>query len=205
LPFAAVAVEGIEQLVGIGPKDEIEGMIAAQLLAARNAAMECYRGPCSPIKLSRAGARESEPSQQTLPPDQENQAQWLRCNRGNRLIILQFADLTDIGCGRPPVCTCRARGRRSGSLPLGRARKRRAGRIDVDGRICSARVTEVLSPLLNPARRRSCAARTGREFVSKALLSWIVTQGIDTALIEPGKPRQTGVQKASTASFATSV
>ena len=30
-------------LVGIGPKDEIEGMIAAQLLAAHNAAMECYR------------------------------------------------------------------------------------------------------------------------------------------------------------------
>ena len=30
-------------LVGISPKDEIEGMIAAQLLAAHNAAMECYR------------------------------------------------------------------------------------------------------------------------------------------------------------------
>ena len=30
-------------LVGIGPKDEIEAMIAAQLLAAHNAAMECYR------------------------------------------------------------------------------------------------------------------------------------------------------------------
>jgi hypothetical protein len=30
-------------LVGIDPKDEIEGMIGAQLLAAHNAAMECYR------------------------------------------------------------------------------------------------------------------------------------------------------------------
>jgi hypothetical protein len=30
-------------LVGIGPRDEIEGMIGAQLLAAHNAAMECYR------------------------------------------------------------------------------------------------------------------------------------------------------------------
>ena len=28
---------------GIGPKDELEGMMAAQLLAAHNAAMECYR------------------------------------------------------------------------------------------------------------------------------------------------------------------
>jgi hypothetical protein len=30
-------------LCGIGPKDEIEGMLAAQMLAAHNAAMECYR------------------------------------------------------------------------------------------------------------------------------------------------------------------
>jgi hypothetical protein len=35
-------------LVGIGPKDELEGMIAAQLLAAHNAAMECYRPPRRP-------------------------------------------------------------------------------------------------------------------------------------------------------------
>jgi hypothetical protein len=33
----------VEALAGIGPKDEIEGMIAAQLLAAHNTAMECYR------------------------------------------------------------------------------------------------------------------------------------------------------------------
>jgi hypothetical protein len=33
----------VAALVGIGPKDEIEGMIAAQLLAAHHAAMECYR------------------------------------------------------------------------------------------------------------------------------------------------------------------
>ena len=33
----------VAALIGIGPKDEIEAMIAAQLLAAHNAAMECYR------------------------------------------------------------------------------------------------------------------------------------------------------------------
>jgi hypothetical protein len=33
----------VAALVGIGPKDELEGMIAAQLIAAHNAAMECYR------------------------------------------------------------------------------------------------------------------------------------------------------------------
>lgn len=30
-------------LIGISPKDELEGMMAAQLIAAHNAAMECYR------------------------------------------------------------------------------------------------------------------------------------------------------------------
>jgi len=30
-------------MVGIRPRDEIEGMVAAQMIAAHNAAMECYR------------------------------------------------------------------------------------------------------------------------------------------------------------------
>jgi hypothetical protein len=33
----------VAALVGIEPKDELEGMMAAQLIAAHNAAMECYR------------------------------------------------------------------------------------------------------------------------------------------------------------------
>lgn len=33
----------VAAMVGIGPKDELEGMMAAQLIAAHNAAMECYR------------------------------------------------------------------------------------------------------------------------------------------------------------------
>ncbi len=33
----------VAALVGIAPKDEMEGMMAAQLIAAHNAAMECYR------------------------------------------------------------------------------------------------------------------------------------------------------------------
>jgi hypothetical protein len=33
----------IDALIGIGPQDELEGMMAAQLIAAHNAAMECYR------------------------------------------------------------------------------------------------------------------------------------------------------------------
>jgi len=33
----------VEAMAGIGPRDELEGMMAAQLIAAHNAAMECYR------------------------------------------------------------------------------------------------------------------------------------------------------------------
>src|SRR6202048_3448874 len=33
----------IAGLVGIGPKDELEGILAAQLVACHNASMECYR------------------------------------------------------------------------------------------------------------------------------------------------------------------
>jgi hypothetical protein len=33
----------IAAMMGVAPKDELEGMMAAQLLAAHNAAMECYR------------------------------------------------------------------------------------------------------------------------------------------------------------------
>ena len=54
-------------LVGIGPKDELEGMMAAQLIAAHNAAMECYR---------RAMIGE-----QTLEGRQENLAQASKISR----------------------------------------------------------------------------------------------------------------------------
>ena len=33
----------VDVLIGIKPRDEFEGMIAAQLLACHNASMECYR------------------------------------------------------------------------------------------------------------------------------------------------------------------
>jgi putative transposase len=74
--------------------------------------------------------------------------------------------------------------------------------IDVDGRIRSARVIEVLSRLVStrgaPTFLRS---DNGPEFVSKTLLSWIVAQGIGTALIEPGKPWQNGVTESFNGKF----
>jgi putative transposase len=61
--------------------------------------------------------------------------------------------------------------------------------IEVDGRIRSGRVIEVLSRLVSergaPLYLRS---DNGPEFVSRALLSWITSMGIGTALIDPGKP-----------------
>jgi hypothetical protein len=48
----------IAALVGIGPRDELEGMMAAQLVAAHNAAMECYRRAMIP-EQSFEGRREN--------------------------------------------------------------------------------------------------------------------------------------------------
>jgi putative transposase len=74
--------------------------------------------------------------------------------------------------------------------------------IDMDGRIRSPRVIEVLSRLVN-ARGAPTFLRSdnGPEFVSKALLCWIAAQGIGTALIEPGKPWQNGVAESFNGKF----
>jgi putative transposase len=65
--------------------------------------------------------------------------------------------------------------------------------IEVDGRIRSKRVIEVLARLVSergaPLYLRS---DNGPEFVSRTLLTWIMAQGIGTALIDPGKPWQNG-------------
>jgi putative transposase len=69
--------------------------------------------------------------------------------------------------------------------------------IEVDGRIRSGRVIEVLSRLVSqrgaPLYLRS---DNGPEFVSRALLKWIVAQGIGSALIDPGKPWQNGATES---------
>ncbi len=70
--------------------------------------------------------------------------------------------------------------------------------IDVAGGIRSRRVIEVLSQLISvhgaPKHLRS---DNGPEFVSKAILKWLSTANIATALSDPGKPWQNG----SNASF----
>ena len=74
--------------------------------------------------------------------------------------------------------------------------------IDVSGSIRSGRVIEVLSRLISergePAVLRS---DNGPEFVSKALLRWAVTNRLETALIEPGKPWQNGTNESFNGKF----
>ncbi len=60
--------------------------------------------------------------------------------------------------------------------------------IDVAGSIRSRRVIEILTRVIRDrGAPRYLHSDNGPEFVSHALLQWIVDQGIETALIDPGK------------------
>ena len=74
--------------------------------------------------------------------------------------------------------------------------------IDVDGHIRSARSSKCyLAWSAHAAPPTFLRSDNGPEFVSKALLSWIVAHGIGTALIEPGKPWQNGVTESFNGKF----
>jgi putative transposase len=74
--------------------------------------------------------------------------------------------------------------------------------IDVDGRIRSSRVIEVLAKLASErGAPKFLRSDNGPEFVSRALLGWIVSEGIGTALIDPGKPWQNGVAESFNGKF----
>jgi len=74
--------------------------------------------------------------------------------------------------------------------------------IDVAGSIRSKRVIEVLARLVSqhgaPAILRS---DNGPEFISKAILEWIVESNIEVALIDPGKPWQNGTDESFNGKF----
>ena len=72
----------------------------------------------------------------------------------------------------------------------------------VDGRIRSSRVIDVLARLVSErGAPLSLQSDNGPEFVSRARLNWIVDQGIETALIDPGKPWQNGAGKSFNGKF----
>jgi putative transposase len=74
--------------------------------------------------------------------------------------------------------------------------------IDVAGSLRSKRVIEVLARLVS---ERGCPkvlrSDNGPEFVSRALLSWILGEGIAIDLIEPGKPWQNGTCESFNGKF----
>ncbi len=74
--------------------------------------------------------------------------------------------------------------------------------IDVAGSIRSSRVIEVLSRLVS-LRGAPTAIRSdnGPEFVSRAILKWLTESKIHTALIDPGKPWQNGMNESFNGKF----
>jgi putative transposase len=74
--------------------------------------------------------------------------------------------------------------------------------IDVAGRIRSARVIEVLGQLISlHGAPRYLRSDNGPEFVSRAILPWLLANSIDTALIDPGKPWQNGTDESFNGKF----
>ena len=69
--------------------------------------------------------------------------------------------------------------------------------IDVQGRLRSSRVIQVLSRLVSErGAPRVLRSDNGPEFVSMAVLGWRSRNDIDTACIAPGKPWQNGMNES---------
>ena len=139
----------VEALIGIKPQDEIEGMIAAQLIACHNASMECYRRAMLPDnsfdmrhgnlnsanKLSRTYATLARKPQS--PP-------WQRASRRSRSSTSTFTK-----AAKPSSATSRARG-------VGSHRNQRNNPMQAlhmhQGKRCRAR-TRRGSPCQSPAMK----------------------------------------------------
>lgn len=69
--------------------------------------------------------------------------------------------------------------------------------IDVAGSIRSGRVVDVLARLVSVhGAPRYLRSNNGPEFISNAILKWVVAEGIETAFIDPGKPWQNGMDES---------
>ena len=74
--------------------------------------------------------------------------------------------------------------------------------IDVAGGIRSGRVIEVLAQLVSVhGAPRYLRSDNGPEFVATAILRWLAETGIDTALIDPGKPWQNATDESFNGKF----
>ena len=74
--------------------------------------------------------------------------------------------------------------------------------IDVAGSLRSRRVVEVLAALVSTrGAPRFLRADNGPEFVSRALVTWMADENIETAFTDPGKPWQNGVNESFNGTF----
>ena len=74
--------------------------------------------------------------------------------------------------------------------------------IDVAGSIRSGRVIEVLAKLVSThGAPRWLRSDSGPEFVCRAILRWLHAENIDTAVIDPGKPWQNGLNESFNGKF----
>jgi putative transposase len=74
--------------------------------------------------------------------------------------------------------------------------------IHVAGSIRSASLIEVLSKLISThGAPRFLRSDNGPEFVSNAVLKWLMEQGVDTVHIAPGKPWQNGTDESFNGRF----
>ena len=74
--------------------------------------------------------------------------------------------------------------------------------IDVAGGIRSGRVLEVLAQLVSVhGAPRYLRSDNGPEFVAAAILRWVTSAGIETALIDPGKPWQNATGESFNGKF----
>jgi putative transposase len=74
--------------------------------------------------------------------------------------------------------------------------------IDVAASIRSGRLIEVLTKLVSEhGAPKYLRSDNGPEFVSKAVLKWLLQSNIDTALIDPGKPWQNGADESFNGKF----
>ena len=69
--------------------------------------------------------------------------------------------------------------------------------IEVSGSIRSRQVIDVLARLVSTyGAPRYLSSDYGPEFVSRAILRWLSSSGIDTAHIDPGKPWQNATNES---------
>ena len=74
--------------------------------------------------------------------------------------------------------------------------------IDVAGSIRSGRVIEVLAKLVSEhGAPRYVRSDNGPEFIAQAILQWAAAHNLETALIDPGKPWQNGVNESFNGKF----